>query len=100
MPLYTLWYMGTQTILNIKIGKKLKESAKETAGKIGVPLSTVVNSFLKQFVRDKEVTFSAQSYMMTPYLELLVEDARKERKTKKETEYFSTAKDFMKSVSS
>lgn len=92
--------MHTQTILNIKTDKKLKENAKRVAGKIGVPLSTVINSFLKQFVRDEEVTFSSKSYQMTPYLESLVEEARKERKSKKESEYFSNVKDLMKSLNS
>lgn len=92
--------MNTYTILNIKTDKKLKENAKKVASKIGVPLSTVVNSFLKQFVRDEEVTFSSKSYQMTPYLESLVEEARKERKNKKESEYFSNVKDLMKSLNS
>ena len=68
--------MNTHTILNIKTDKKLKEDAKEVAGELGVPLSTVVNSFLKQFVRDKEVTFSANEYRPTKYLENLIDDAR------------------------
>jgi addiction module RelB/DinJ family antitoxin len=89
-----------QTILNIKTDKKLKEDAKKVAGNIGVPLSTVVNSFLKQFVRDEEVTFSAKSYKIMPYLESLVEEARRERAGKKKSEYFRTAKSFMKSLNS
>ena len=53
--------MNTHTILNIKTDKKLKAEAQKIAGEIGVPLSTVINAFLKQFVRDKEITFSAKS---------------------------------------
>ncbi len=84
-----------QTILNIKTDKELKEKAKVIASKIGVPLSTVINSFLKQFIRDEEVTFSAKNYKITPYLEGIVEEARKERENKKESEYFKTAKDLI-----
>lgn len=87
-----------QTILNIKTDKKLKENAKRIACDIGVPLSTVINSFLKQFVRDEEVTFSAKDYKITPYLESLAEEARKERADKKKIEYFNTAKSFVKSL--
>jgi len=84
-----------QTILNIKTDKKLKEDAKAVATKIGVPLSTVINSFLKQFVRDEEVTFSAKDYKMTPYLETLVEEAQQEYKQGKTSGPFSTAEDFI-----
>jgi addiction module RelB/DinJ family antitoxin len=70
--------MNTQTILNIKTDKKLKAEAQKVAGELGVPLSTVLNAFLKQFVREKEITFSANQYRPTPYLVGLIEEARKE----------------------
>ncbi len=76
--LYILWYMNTHTILNVKTDKKLKAEARKVADEIGVPLSTVVNAFLKQFVRDKELTLSASEYRPTPYLAALIEDARAE----------------------
>ncbi len=56
-----------KTLLTIKTDKVIKLAAQGVAQEIGVPLSTVVNSFLKQFVRDKEVTFSA-SYNPSPSL--------------------------------
>lgn len=95
--MYILWYMNT--ILNFKTDKKLKLEAKQVAEKIGVPLSTVLNSFLKQFVRDQEVTFSAVEYRMTPYLESIIEGAEKERKSKKKT-YYRSADDMLKSLNS
>jgi len=70
--------MNTHTILNVKTDKKLKAEARKVAGEIGVPLSTVVNAFLKQFVRDKEVTFSASEYRPTPYLAAAIKEAREE----------------------
>ncbi len=76
--MYILWYMNTQTILNIKTDKKLKANAQKVAGELGVPLSTVMNAFLKQFVRDKEITFSANEHRPTPYLIGLIEEARAE----------------------
>lgn len=88
------------TILNIKTDKKLKKDAKKVASNIGVPLSTVVNSFLKQFVRDEEVTFSAKDYKITPYLESLVEEARKEYEAKKTSGPFNNTKDLMKHLNS
>ena len=58
---------NTKTLLTIKTDKKIKETAQEVAGEIGVPLSTVINSFLKQFVRDREVSLSAH-YNPSPRL--------------------------------
>ncbi len=70
--------MNTSTILNVKTDKKLKADAKKVSAELGVPLSTVVNAFLKQFVRDKEVTFSASEYRPTQYLAEIIEEARAE----------------------
>lgn len=48
------------TTLTIKTPKKLRDDAKKTAKEIGVPLTTVVNSMLKQFVRDQRLVLEAQ----------------------------------------
>ena len=69
---------NTRTILNVKTDKELKAQAKEVASELGLPLSTVINSFLKQFVRDKEVTFSANELRPSPYLIKCIEEARAE----------------------
>lgn len=68
--------MNTKTILNIKTEKKLKELAQKTAKKIGVPLATIMNAFLKQFVLSEEITFSAVSHKPSRELIKIVEDAR------------------------
>lgn len=73
--------MNTHTILNIKTDKKLKADAQKVAGELGVPLSTVMNAFLKQFVRDKEVTFSASELRPTLYLERILTEAQREYET-------------------
>jgi addiction module RelB/DinJ family antitoxin len=70
--------MNTHTILNIKTDKKLKASAKEVASELGVPLSTVINAFLKQFVREKEITLSVNQHRPTPYLEQILETAQED----------------------
>ena len=46
-----------KTMLNIKIDTVLKNKARATAEKIGVPLSMVVNQSLRNFVAEKSVTF-------------------------------------------
>ena len=62
--------MSNKTIINIKADKEVKDQAKRLAERLGVPLSTVINSFLKQFIRSEEVTFS-NARVMTPRLEAL-----------------------------
>lgn len=42
----------------IKIDKPLKEKAQKTAKQLGLPLSTIINNYLKTFVMEKQVTFS------------------------------------------
>lgn len=43
------------TTLTIKTPKKLRDDAKRTAKRLGVPLTTVMNSMLSQFVRDQRL---------------------------------------------
>ena len=87
--------MNTHTILNIKTDKKLKADAQKVAGELGVPLSTVMNAFLKQFVREKEITFTANQYRPTPYLESILEQAQKEYKSGDFVGPFKTGKGFI-----
>ena len=71
-----------KTILNVKTDKDVKERAQVIAKELGLPLSTVVNAFLKQFIREKTVAFSS-NYTMTPYLEKVIKKAEANRKTGK-----------------
>ena len=68
--------------------------AQKVAGELGVPLSTVMNAFLKQFVRDKEITFSANQYRPTPYLERILTEAQWEYEAGEYVGPFETADDF------
>jgi len=70
--------MNTKTILNIKTDKSLKKAAKETAEELGVPLSTAINAFLKQFVREKEIILSVDKFKPTPYLKSILKEADEE----------------------
>lgn len=39
-----------KTVLNVKTDKDVKEKAQALAKHLGIPLSTVVNAYLKEFV--------------------------------------------------
>ncbi len=47
------------TTITIKTEKRLHKEAKKTAQKLGIPLTTVVNALLKNFVREQAITVSA-----------------------------------------
>ena len=55
-------------IINIKTDPRVKEKAQKLAEELGFSLSSIVTASLKQFIRTREVQFSA-SHKMTPYLE-------------------------------
>ncbi|MFH1178707.1 MAG: hypothetical protein V1711_03245 [bacterium] len=44
---------NTKTLLTVKIDKKLKERSKRTAAEFGIPLGTMVNSFLLNMVENR-----------------------------------------------
>jgi len=56
------WYMETmETTMVIKTNKKLRNEAKAVAGNLGIPLTTVLNALLKQFVREQRLTVSSDA---------------------------------------
>lgn len=60
-----------KTVINIKTDKDVKKDAQKIASNLGFSLSAIVNAYLKQFVRNKEVYFSMVS-KMSPELENLL----------------------------
>lgn len=48
-----------KTVINIKADREVKEQAVRTAADMGIPLSTVINAFLKKFISEQSVTFVA-----------------------------------------
>lgn len=88
--------MSNKAVLNVKVDKDLKSRAQKLAKRMGLPLSTVVNAQLSQFVRDEEVTFSTE-LRPTPYLKKILDQAAKDRKTGKNlSPGFDNVDDFMK----
>ncbi len=68
-----------KTLLNFKIDTELKEEARKLAGEIGIPLSTIINAYLKQFIKTREIYFSSIP-RMKPELEELVGAAQEDFK--------------------
>lgn len=44
-----------KTVINIKADQEVKKNAQKIAHDLGLSLSVVINSYLRQFIRNKEV---------------------------------------------
>jgi len=71
-----------KNVINIKTDKEIKENAQKIAKDIGLSLSDVINASLRNFIRTREVYFSAIP-RMTPEFERLVGKIDKDIKEKK-----------------
>ena len=45
-------------MIHVKADRTVKERAQKTAQKLGIPLSLVINGYLREFIRTQEVRFS------------------------------------------
>jgi addiction module RelB/DinJ family antitoxin len=71
-----------KTMINIKADKEVKENAQKIASELGLSLSAIINAYLKNFIRDREVSFSTAP-RMTPYLEKVIKEVRADYKAGK-----------------
>ena len=68
-----------KTVLTVKTDKSLKLQAQKTAEEFGIPLGTILNAFLRQFVRNKEISLDI-SYQPTKYLMDILNEAENDFK--------------------
>jgi addiction module RelB/DinJ family antitoxin len=69
-----------KTMISIKTDGKIKNEAKKVAKELGLPLGTVINAYLREFIRTKEAHFSIAP-QMTPYLEKVLGGVENDLKT-------------------
>lgn len=84
-----------KTQVNLKIDSDVKKNAQKRAGEIGLSLSSIVNATLKQFARTGELELSSAP-KITPQLEDVVLEARKDYREGKTSGPFDNAKDLIK----
>ena len=77
---------NTKTLLTIKTDKKLKERAKRTAAEFGIPLGTMVNSFLLNMVENRRFALTLRP---TPRLAKSILEEEREYKNGKLKEFDS-----------
>jgi DNA-damage-inducible protein J len=77
------------TVMSVKTEKEIKEKAQKIAKKMGFPLGTLINAFLRQFIRDKAVNFSMEP--MVPMSKMLEKELAKIEKDIEKGENISPA---------
>ena len=60
-----------KAVINIKANREIKESAQKLADELGLSLSDVLNASLRNFIRTREVKFSAIPEMTSEFERLL-----------------------------
>jgi addiction module RelB/DinJ family antitoxin len=89
-----------KTVINIKTDKEVKRDAQKIASDLGFSLSAVINAYLKQFVRNKEVYFGVIPHMSSS-LEKLLGEVEKDINNKRNiSSAFSSKKEIDKHLSS
>lgn len=49
--------MSNKTVISVKVDKDVRDRARKTAKRMGLPLSTIVNYQLKQFAEEQRIEF-------------------------------------------
>lgn len=84
----------------IKTNKALKVKAQKLAKEMGLPLGTLVNNYLRDFVVERKVTFTAEPYILNKKTARSVDQARKDYKAGKNISGPFTADEFIKHLKS
>ena len=80
-----------KTMINIKADKEVKENAQKLAKDLGLPLSGIINALLKEFVRNRSVSFSAVPTMTSALENILGKVENDIKKGKNMSPVFSSA---------
>ena len=84
-----------QTTVIFKADKKLKEAAQRAAKQMGIPFSAVMNQYMRKFVEEQEIAFSAKHYNPTPYLRKILDQQEKDFKTGKNIKTYNSLEEMM-----
>lgn len=89
-----------KTIINIKTNEEIKKEARKIADNLGLSLSAIINAYLRQFIRNKEIYFSLTNKMSSELEELLGKIELDIRKKKNLSKIVSTAPELKRYLSS
>jgi addiction module RelB/DinJ family antitoxin len=71
-------------IINIKTDKILKKNAQGIAKNFGLPLSSIINTYLREFVQEKRIVF-CEPPSFNVKTQKIIDQALKDIKTSKNT---------------
>ncbi len=81
------------TVLTLRTNAKIKNDAAKIAASLGFSLSSLINGYLRNFIKTKTIHFE-ESYEPTPYLKRAIKRAMEDIKTGKNiSPRFDNAKD-------
>lgn len=80
-------------VINVKVTPDVKKQAQKVAHEMGLSLSALINGFLKQVVKTKTITFSAEKEEPSEYLLKALKQSKKDIKAGKISPSFDNAKD-------
>ena len=83
-------------VINIKTQPETKAKAQQIARQIGVSLSSLINAYLKQFIKTKTATFTANDEIPNQYFKRTLAKARKNWKEGKDSPVFHTGEEAVK----
>ncbi|HAZ28835.1 MAG TPA: hypothetical protein DCY48_03630 [Candidatus Magasanikbacteria bacterium] len=72
--------MKKQAVITIKIESSLKDAAMKTADELGLSLSGIVNAYLKDLVRTKQIFFDAREEKPSAYLRKALKESEEDYK--------------------
>ena len=81
------------TAIYIKTETQTKEKAKRVAKELGFSLSAIVNTFLKQFIKTKTVTFSGNDEIPNKQTLAIMKQAEENYKKGNTSPAFKTGKE-------
>lgn len=88
------------TMLSIKIDKKVKDQARKTAKDLGVSLNAVMNRYIRKFIADRAVIFTDHPMPNEKTGQILDEISADINAGKNLAGPFKTARDMIKSLQS
>ena len=82
------------TVISVRIDKKLKASAQEVAESAGLKLGTLITAYLRQVTATRRIELYAPE-QMTPKLEGFIAEVEVELQSGKVSKKFNRAEDFL-----
>ena len=68
----------SKAVINFKVDVEVKKASQKLAKELGMPLSTIINSQLKELLRTRTLSVSAIP-RMTPFLENILDEVEEDR---------------------